>query len=1078
MSVARTLTMVGLVALGGSPARAQVRPAAFDSTQFQALEWRNIGPHRGGRSVAVAGVRGDTRTYYFGGTGGGVWKTDDAGEVWRNVSDGSFKTGSVGAIAVAESDPNVVYVGMGEHAIRGVMTSHGDGVYRSTDGGKTWKHMGLEKTRAISRIRVHPKDPNLVYVAAQGAPYGPNPERGVYRSRDGGATWELMLFVSDVAGASDLAMDMTNPRILYAAFWDHLRQPWLVRSGGAGSGIYKSTDGGDTWQKITSGLPPLIGKVGVDVSRADPERVYAIVEADPGGGLFRSDDGGRTWRLTNADWSIRARAWYYIEVYADPQNADVVYVMNAPYMKSIDGGRTFTSVRVPHGDQHDLWINPDDNQNLINANDGGANVTFNGGRTWSTQENQPTAQFYRVNTDHRFPYWVYGGQQDNSSVAIASRGAGGGIGWKDWDDVGGCESAYAAFNPDDPRYVYAGCYMGQISEWDRTTGNARDVMAYPVLPAALASRDMKYRFNWNAPILVSRHDPGVIYHASNILLRSRNRGRSWTEVSPDLTRDDLTKQGPGGGPITNEGAGGEIYGTIFYVAESPHEAGTLWAGTDDGLVQVTRDGGATWSNVTPRELGEAQVNAIEVSPHDAATAYFAATRYKFNDFTPHVFKTTDYGRTWRRLVTGIEPDDWTRVVREDPVRRGLLYLGTETGVYVSFDGGERWQRFQRNLPIVPVTDLRVHGKDLVASTSGRAFWILDDLSPLRQYRDDVAAAALHLYQPADAYRTTGGGGFGFDPARGGRNPPNGAILYYALRSVPDSATPLKLEILDGTGSVIRTYASAHAGTPAAPPPVGPGGPGGPPVPTLPARTGLNRFAWDLRHERPTAVPGAYIFGALVGRRAMPGTYQARLTVGDHVGTQSFRVLPDPRVQSTAADYRVQDELLAAVSADISAIHGGVNQVRAVRNQVNQAVERSKEQPGAKAIAGAGKALVDQLDVAEDSLIQKRTVDGQTVINFPMRLNQFFIYLLNVVDGADDGVTDGARSRYADLQRHWAGVRAILDRVLTDDLAAFNAVIRDQGIPAVVVPPVSPTVVTPPIPLDRPESRHAPGARAP
>jgi photosystem II stability/assembly factor-like uncharacterized protein len=977
----------------------------------------------------------------------------------------------VGAIAVAESDPNVVYVGMGEHAVRGVMTSHGDGVYRSTDGGKTWKHLGLEKTRAISRIRVHPTDPDLVYVAAQGAPYGANPERGIYRSKDGGATWELVLFVSEAAGASDLAMDMTNPRILYAAFWEHLRQPWFVKSGGPGSGIHQSTDGGDTWQKLTSGLPAQVGKIGVDVSRADPERVYAIVEADPGGGLFRSDDAGRTWRLMNADWSIRARAWYYIEVFADPKNADLVYVMNAPYMKSIDGGRTFTPVRVPHGDNHDLWINPDDNQVLINANDGGANISFNGGRTWSTQENQPTAQFYRVNTDNQFPYHVYGGQQDNSSVAIASQ-AGGGIGWKDWYDVGGCESAYAAFNPDDPRYVYAGCYMGQISEWDRVTGAARDVMAYPVLPAALASRDMKYRFNWNAPIMVSRHDPSVIYHASNVLLKSRNRGRTWAEISPDLTRDDSTKQGPGGGPITNEGAGGEIYGTIYYVAESPHGAGTIWTGSDDGLIQVTRDGGATWSNVTPREVGEAQINAIEVSPHDPATAYVAVTRYKFNDFTPHAFKTTDYGRTWRRIDAGIEPDAWVRVVREDPVRRGLLYAGTETGFYVSFDSGERWQRLQLNFPAVPITDLQVKGNDLVAATHGRAFWILDDLSPLRQHSESVVSAAAHLYPPADAYRAVGlGGGFGGGQPRAGRTRPAGAFIYYTLKDAPDSTASVKLEILDDGGAVVRTFSSRQAGG------QGQGGPGGQGGPVLPARRGLNRLVWDLRHERPTVVPGAYVFGALIGRRVVPGTYQARLTAGGQTLTQSFRVLPDPRIQTTNADYVAQDQLLAAITADLSAIHAAVNRVRAVRDQVNQTMERSREHPGAKAVGDAAKPLVEHLGTAEDSLIQKRTVDGQTVINFPMRLNQFYIYLLNAVDGADDGVTDGARTRYADLQRQWANVKAMVDRVLGDELNAFNRLIQEQGIPAVVVPPPAPSVAAPPIPLDPPEPLPGSGARA-
>lgn len=1042
---------------GRSETAAPAIAVQYDSTFFQAMRWRNIGPFRGGRATAVAGVRGDPKTYYFGAAGGGVWKTEDAGENWRNVSDGYFKTASVGAIAVAESDPNVVYVGMGEHSIRGVATSHGDGVYRSTDGGRTWTHLGLERTRHISRIRIHPQNPDLVYVAAQGAAFGPSRERGIYRSQDGGRTWKQVLFVSETAGASDLALDMSNPRILYAAFWDHQRFPWQIRSGGPGSGLWKSTDGGDTWKRIDQGLPELKGKLGIDVSRADPQRVYAIVEADPGGGLYRSDDGGNTWRLMSDNWSIRARAWYYIEVYADPQNPDVVYVMNAAFWKSIDGGRTFSQVRVPHGDNHDLWINPDDNQNLINANDGGANVTFNGGRTWSTQNNQPTAQFYRVNTDNRFPYHVYGGQQDNTTVAIASRGSGGGIIERDWYPVGGCESGYVAFDPDNPRFVYAGCYHGQLTEWDAATRQARDVMPYPALPLALPSREMKYRYNWNTPIVVSLHDPRVIYHAANVLFRSSDRGRTWSQISGDLTRNDPDKQGPGGGPITNEGAGGEVYGTIFYLMESRQDPNTIWVGSDDGLVHLTRDGGRTWSNVTPPGLPEAQINSIETSPHADGTAYLAVTRYKFNDLTPHIYRTTDYGRTWRRVVTGIGPEAWVRVVREDPVRPGLLYAGTQLGMYLSFDGGEHWQPWQLNLPIAPVTDLKVQGNDLVASTEGRAFWILDDLSPVRQLGPAVAQQDGYLYQPADAYRVASGGGFaGGAVGRAGENPPNGAVIYYHLKSAASDSAPVVLEILDSAGAVIRRFSSRRERAEGGPPAgavgeeAGPFG-AGPQGQVLPARAGLNRFVWDLRHERPATVPGLYVFGAVVGRRVVPGSYQVRLTVNGRSQMRSFRVLKDPRVEASQQDFIAQDELARRISEDLSAIHGEVNRLRSVRDQLEQFLRRLGEQNAADTVRRAGRDLVERLNALEDSLVQKRTVDGQTVINFPVRLNHHFIYLLGAVDGADAGVTQGARERYADLSAQWSRLREELEALLGPRLEAFNRLVRERGIAPIVAP---------------------------
>ncbi|MEO1447986.1 MAG: glycosyl hydrolase, partial [Bacteroidota bacterium] len=618
--------------------------------QFQALKWRLVGPFRGGRSVAVTGVPGDHETYYMGSTGGGVWKTTDAGTTWRNVSDGFFKTGSVGAIAVAPSDPNVVYAGMGEGPVRGVMTSHGDGVYRSTDAGKTWTHLGLSDARQISKVRIDPRNPDVAYAAVQGSPYAPTKTRGVYRTQDGGQSWQQVLYVDSVSGVSDLSMDMRNPRVLYAAFWSHQRHPWQMRSGGAGSGIWKSTDGGDTWHQLSKGLPKgVMGKIGVSVSPANPNRVWAIIEAEKGG-LFRSDDAGRSWKLINGDRVLRARSWYYMHVFADPQDAETVHIMNAPYMRSTDGGKTFKAVPTPHGDNHDLWIHPDNNRIMINGNDGGANISYNQGKTWSKQSNQPTAQFYRVNADNLFPYNIYGGQQDNSTVAIPSQVDGRGIRNEDFHRVGGCESAYCAFDPDDPRYVYAGCYQGIITEYDSELESETDVMAYPFLGLGTTPGEVKYRFNWNAPIIVSQHNSKVIYHAGNKLLKSTNRGRSWEEISPDLTRNLAEHLVPGGGPITNEAAGGEIYHTILYVAESPQDAQTIWVGSDDGLVHITRDGGENWTAVTPPAMGEGMVNAIEVSTHKDGEAWLAFTRYKFNDFTPHIYHTTDFGQTWTETV--------------------------------------------------------------------------------------------------------------------------------------------------------------------------------------------------------------------------------------------------------------------------------------------------------------------------------------------------------------------------------------------------------------------------------------------
>jgi photosystem II stability/assembly factor-like uncharacterized protein len=722
------LSVLSLALLAGAvdpPAAARAQEVE-EASLFGSMKWRNVGPFRGGRSVAAAGVPGDKLTYYFGGVGGGVWKTTDAGMTWNNISDGFLSTSSVGALAVAPSDANVVYVGMGEHSIRGVTTSHGDGVYRSTDAGRTWTHLGLEATRAIARIRVHPRDPDLVYVAAQGSPFSPTPERGIYRSSDGGQNWELVLHVDQTTGASDLAMDATNPRILYAAMWDHDREPWVVRSGGPGSGFWKSMNGGDTWEEINEGLPDLMGKTAIDVSPADPDRLWVLIEADDeGDGVYRSDDGGRSWAQMSSERILRARAWYYIELFADPQDRETVYVMNSPFLRSIDGGRTWETIQTPHVDHHDLWINPLDNDVMISANDGGATISFNGGETWSTQENQPTAQIYRLNVDNEFPYRLYGGQQDNTSVAIAGWTThAGGIDWKDWFDAGGGESAWVAFDPDDPRFLYATSIQGFITELDTELWSLRSVRAYPEMALGLDADMMRYRFNWNAPVVTSPHDPRTIYHGAQMVLRSRDRGFTWEEISPDLTRNQPERHTAGGIPFTNEAAGGEVYNTIFTLEESPRDAGEIWVGTDDGLVQLTRDNGQSWTDVTPAGMAEGLVNSLEVSPHASGTVYITLSAYKSGDFTPYIYRTTDYGQSWDRIDADIgadNPDAWARIVREDPETRGLLYAGTELGMYVSFDDGGSWESLDLNLPLVQITDLRVQAGDLIATTQGRAF---------------------------------------------------------------------------------------------------------------------------------------------------------------------------------------------------------------------------------------------------------------------------------------------------------------------------------------------------------------------
>jgi photosystem II stability/assembly factor-like uncharacterized protein len=997
---------------------------------LQGFEYRSVGPHRGGRVTAVAGVPERPHLFYMGGTGSGVWKTTNAGESWVNISDGYFHAGSIGAIAVADGDPNVMYVGTGSACVRGNVST-GIGMYRSTDAGRTWEHIGLPDAGQIGRVRIHPRDPDVVYVAALGHIFGPNPERGVYRSRDGGGTWEKVLFVSDSTGAVDLAMDVTNPRVLYAAMWRAERRPWTLISGAREGGVYKTTDGGDTWTKLTNGLPEgLVGRIGVAVSPANPQRVWALVEAQEGEGLYRSDDGGATFRPVNLHQKmIMARPWYYTHITADPSDENTVYINNERLWKSVDGGEAFERIPTPHGDNHDIWVNPRSPSIMINANDGGGNISLDGGRSWSTQLNQPTAEFYFVTVDNQFPYRIYGPQQDNSTITIPSRSIGGLTPYESWYAVGGCETGPIALDPDRPDVVYAGCYGGRVTRFDRRTGQARQVADWPHLQHGRAAAELKYRFQWNAPIVVSRHDPNVIYHASQYVHRSTNEGQSWEVISPDLTRNDPRTQQHAGEPITWDITGVEIYPTIFALVESSTEPDVLWAGSNDGLVHVSRDRGMTWNDVTPSDLPEfSTVNRIEVSSHGPGRAFIAAYRYRLDDFAPYIFRTDDHGRSWRRITdgkNGIPANHPVRVVREDPNRRGLLYAGTEFGMFISFNDGAQWQSLQFNLPHVPVTDLAIHNEDLIVATQGRSFWILDDVTPLHQLDTQVAGASTHLFEPRATYRVRTGRRRGGD--RTGTPAPNGTLISYYLEEPQSEMT---LEILDASGSLIRRYSSD-----------GVDGDG----PALPNGAGMHRFVWDLRYAGADIAPDGYsspnrdiIWGDVDGPMAVPGSYQARLGVGDWSATKSFELLKDPRINTTLADLREQFDFMMRVRDKITEAQDAIREIRAVRGQVARAAERMADaDPNLVPLA---ETISKKLTAVEEELMELR--DGD-VAKLRPRLSSEFAWLNRTAASADARPTDQLKARFDELAALLAGHLRELRRVLDTDVAAFNRMVAEE-----------------------------------
>ena len=996
------------------------RTTAAATTQgaisLDGLEWRQLGPFRGGRVEAVAGDPRERNTFYFGSCGGGVWKTTDGGLYWRNVSDGFFERASVGAIAVAMSDPNVVYAGMGEACIRGNV-SHGDGVYRSTDGGRTWAHLGLAETRNIGKVRVHPHDPDTAFVAALGHAHGPNPERGIFRTRDGGKTWKKVLSRGSAAGGIDISIDPTNPRIIFASLWEAVRKPHQMISGGPGSGLFKSTDGGDTWTEISRnrGLPKgVLGKIGVAVSPARPDRVFALIEATDGG-VFRSEDGGATWSKGSEDRELRQRAWYYTHIYADPKDAETVWVLNVDAYRSSDAGKTFLRQSIPHGDNHDMWIDPSDPQRMIEGNDGGATVSFNGGASWSSIYNQPTAEYYHIVADNQTPYRLYAAQQDNSSISSPTRSALSGILWQECYEVGGGEAGHIAVRADDPNIVFAADHAGLLTRYDRRTGQIRTINVWPDATSGIAAKDLTYRFNWTAPVFLSPHDPDVLYTASQYVHRSLDEGSSWERVSPDLARNDMRTTGDSGGPITLDQTGAEYHATIFAFTESPLQPGVLWAGSDDGLIHVSRDNGKKWVNVTPKVIpAQTLISIIEPGQHDADTAYAAANRYKHDDFRPYIYRTRDGGRTWSKITAGIPADTFVRAVREDPEVRGLLYAGTEVGLYVSLDDGAHWHRWKdRSLPVVPIHDLIVKEGDLALATHGRSFWIFDDLTPVRELARTKTTGAMRLFTPRSTVRFKTYGGFGSktEPAPmknyrfpagsqyaslaeerpngdkvevfldAGKNPPEGVIVTYFLRAAP---ARISLSFLDARGKIIRSFTKR-------PPDADPKDK----EPRVAAEPGLNRFVWDMRYPEAARIDDEPLVmdqleGALKGGVASPGAYRVRLEVDGDKSEATFQIAKDPRIPATQKDLDAQFALRQRLHGLLDRDHRAVNRLRAARRDPRTTAATKRT-----------------LDAIESELMQPKAKSRQDTLNFGVRLNHRIGSLIASITTADAAPTKQA-----------------------------------------------------------------------
>ena len=1020
---------------------------------FKGMKYRLIGPFRGGRSLTAAGIPGDPTTYYFGATGGGVWKSTDGAMTWSSVFDREG-SGDIGSLAVANSDHNTIYVGTGEACIRGNI-SHGDGVYKSLDGGKTWKNVGLHDSRAIGKVIINPTNPDIVFVAALGHPYGPNTERGIFRTTDGGKNWEKVLYKDENTGGIDVAFDPRNPNILFAALWQARRSSWNLSDGGPGSGLYRSGDGGTTWKRLEEhGLPKgPYGRIGVAVA-ANSDRAYALIEArNPDGGLYRSDDGGENWDFVNPSHSLWQRPWYYMHIIADPRDENVVYVMDVESFKSTDGGHLFNKVKVPHGDNHGLWIDPMNTKRMIASNDGGVTVTLDGGKNWTRQDNQPTAQFYHVITDNSVPYRVYGAQQDNTTVGIASRSDGGDIDRSDWYDVGGGEAGYIAPYPPDPNIVYAADYQGNITRFDKRIGQVKAITEQPELSDGGGAAKLEHRFQWTAPVVISPHDPDTLYHGGERLFKTTDGGVHWVTISPDLTRNDKSKQQPSGGDITLDDTGTEYYDTIFAVAESPITKGLIWVGTDDGLIQITRDAGKSWANVTPKDLPEwSRVSLIDASPHDAGTAYVAVDRHQNDDLRPYIYKTSDYGQTWTKLTNGIPDGSFVRAVREDPKKRGLLYAGTENGVFVSFNDGVDWRSIKLNLPTTPVHDLAVKDNDLVVATHGRSFWILDDISPLRQFSDQIAKKDVHLYAPAPAYRIqAGAAGELHASKRTGQNPPVGAIIYYYLKDVPKAVTETKLEILDASGKVVRRYSSAAMELPDEP--LDPDDKK--PEKEIKPEAGLNRFVWDLRYEEAHRVPGYYLWeyiGGAKGPVAVPGQYQVRLTVGDESQVSPLEVKLDPRVHVSRADLDQQFTLLMGLHEELNGVYDAVNQIQDVRSQIAGLKRRLPENTSTKSIASSADDLEKKLVAVRDRMVNLTISANEDSLAYPPQFDTKLAYLAMDVGSADSAPTEAEQLQFEKLKRQGGELLSQWDELQRRDLAAFQKLTAERSLSPVGVPP--------------------------
>jgi photosystem II stability/assembly factor-like uncharacterized protein len=1012
------------------PARsAETGGASIEPALFAGLRWRSLGPARGGRSQAVAGSVSRPLEYYFGATGGGLWKTTDGGLTWRAVSDRFFKSSSVGAIAVAESNPDIVYVGMGETQLRGNIIQ-GDGVYKSTDGGQTFTHVGLEKTLAISRIRIHPSNPDIVYVAALGNPYGANPERGVFKSTDGGKTWNRSLFRDEKTGAVDLSMDAKNPEVLYAGLWEVFRTPHSLSSGGPGSGLFKTTDGGAHWTELTNhaGLPkPIWGKVGVSVSSADPARVYAIIEAADGG-VFLSDDAGQSWTPINGDRRLRQRAFYYTRIYADPQAKDTVYVLNTGLYRSTDAGKSIRAIGVPHGDNHDLWIAPSDSKRMINSNDGGANVSINAGETWTDQD-FPTAQFYNVFTTAHVPYHVCGAQQDNSTACVSSARAGA------LYEAGGGESGYIAPDPEDTDVFYAGSYGGLLTRINRRTGEQRAINVWPDNPMGFSAADITERFQWTFPIVIAPADPNTLYVASQHVWKSTNEGQTWQKISPDLTRHDPATLGPSGGPITLDQTGVETYAVVFTLAPSAVDARVIWAGSDDGYVHVTRDGGMRWERVTPSDLPEfTRISLIEASPHDAGTAYLAGNRYQRADRAPYVYMTSDYGKTWQAIVAGLPGDDFPRVIREDPKRRGLLFLGTEHGIYVSFNNGAQWQSLRLDLPVTPVHGIVVKGDDLVIGTHGRSFYVLDNISMLRQITRETTNEAVALFDPADATRSIS----------------RGVSIDYFLKTAADTVT---IEVIDAQGATVRTFtgAPARASEPGAPRPAAEeGGEAGSSVPaaSVAVAQGMNRFTWDMRYPGARDFPGLIMWaGSTRGPLAPPGRYTVKLTANGVTRTQDFQIVRNQAVKTVAdADLHAQFALAKQINDKVNSANEAVLRIRSLKDQIAERLGKA----GDNRIKEAGQTLVEQLTAVEGEIYQYRNRSSQDPLNYPIRLNNKLAALQGIVERGDNRPTDQAYVVFKELSVRLARYLAELERLAEREIPTFNTMLAGKKLAPVSI----------------------------